>query len=431
MKILTVDDKVENLYLLESMLRGAGCGYEVVTAQNGVEALQKLDQEKFDLIISDILMPEIDGFELCRRVKEREDLRQIPFIFYTATYTEKKDEELGLRLGASRFIMKPQEPEKFLAIVSRTIQEYEAGQLVAPPAPVEKEEVLLKEYNRRLVRKLDQKVEQLEQAMQKVQASLEEKDREVGERRKAEKEVRRVNAELEERVRERTADLVTAISDLENFVSAASHDLRAPLRAIVGYSQLLARSQGKLDERDRAYLDALHAEGKRMTRLVEGLLQLSRARRAIVRREEVNLSQMAREIERDLRREHPERQVDFQLTLGMMVHGDPVLLRSALRNLLGNAWKFTGKTSQAIVKFGRVEQEGKPVYFVSDNGAGFDMKYVDKLFIPFERLHENDEFPGNGVGLATVQQIIQRHGGKIWAEGEEGKGATFYFTLPS
>src|SRR5947207_3852265 len=138
MKILSVDDKVENLYLLESMLNSAGCGYKVVSAHNGVEALQKLDQEKFDLIISDILMPQMDGFELCHQVKQREDLRHIPFIFYTATYTEKKDEELGLRLGASRFIIKPLEPEQFLAVIGKVIKEYEAGRLVAAPPPAEK-----------------------------------------------------------------------------------------------------------------------------------------------------------------------------------------------------------------------------------------------------------------------------------------------------
>src|SRR5512142_1154737 len=169
MKILSVDDKAENLYLLESMLKGAGSGYEVVSAHNGVEALHKLDQEKFDLIISDILMPQMDGFELCHHVKKQEDLRHIPFIFYTATYTERKDEELGLRLGASRFIIKPVEPEIFLATISRVIQEYEAGQLTPAATPVEKEEVLLKAYNRRLVRKLDRKVEQLEALNQKLQ----------------------------------------------------------------------------------------------------------------------------------------------------------------------------------------------------------------------------------------------------------------------
>jgi len=197
MKILSVDDKVENLYLIESMLQGAGCGYQVVSAHNGIDALEKLEQEKFDLIVADILMPEMDGFELCHEVKARESLRRIPFIFYTATYTDKKDQELGLRLGASRFVIKPVEPDKFLAIIREAIEDYESGRLVSLPPATEKEEVLLKEYNRRLVRKLDHKVRQLAETTQKLKA-------EVGERQKAEAEVRNANSELETRVRERT-----------------------------------------------------------------------------------------------------------------------------------------------------------------------------------------------------------------------------------
>jgi PAS domain S-box-containing protein len=197
MKILSVDDKVENLYLLESMLKGAGCGYEVVSAHNGLEALHKLDQEKFDLIISDILMPQMDGFELCRQVKQRHDLRHIPFIFYTATYTGKKDEEFGLRLGASRFIIKPVEPDDFLALLRGVIHDYAAGRIVSPPPPAEKEEVLLKAYNQRLVEKLDKKVQELEQLAQKLRMALEEKEGELAARRNAEKQIRLQAAALE------------------------------------------------------------------------------------------------------------------------------------------------------------------------------------------------------------------------------------------
>jgi PAS domain S-box-containing protein len=197
MKILTVDDNVENLYLLEAMLRGAGRSYEVVSAQNGVEALQQLEQEKCDLIVSDILMPQMDGFELCRQVKQREDLRHIPFIFYTATYTENKDVEFGLRLGASRFIIKPAEPEEFLSILRGVIQDTDTSFLVAAPPPAEDDEVLLKAYNRRLVNKLEQKVQQLEQLKQKLQRAVEEKEAELAARRKAEEQIRLQAAALE------------------------------------------------------------------------------------------------------------------------------------------------------------------------------------------------------------------------------------------
>jgi signal transduction histidine kinase len=430
MKILSVDDKVENLYLLESTLKGAGCGYEVVSAHNGVEALQKLDREKFDLIISDILMPQMDGFELCHQVKQRENQRHIPFIFYTATYTEKKDEELGLRLGAVRFIIKPLEPEHFLEMVRQVIQQCEVGGLPPLPAFEEKEEVLLKAYNGRLVQKLDRKVQQLEESNQKLQNALEEKEAEVVRRRKAEEEVRLLNTELEERVRQRTAELDAANKDMETFVYAVSHDLRAPLRALGSFSQILAMSsRDKLDEEARTCLDHLQSETQRMRGLIEALLQLARSTKAELRRQKVNLSEMARETERDLRREQPNRQVDFSVAPNFMTDGDPALLRSVLRNLLGNAWKFTAKSPEAHIEFGRREQRGKPAFFVSDNGVGFPMESAQKLFLPFSRLHDSKQFPGTGIGLATVWQIVRRHGGEVWAESSPGKGATFYFTL--
>ncbi len=430
MKVLSVDDKVENLYLIESMLKGGGSGYEVVSAHDGLEALQKLEREKFDLIISDILMPQMDGFELCHQVKQRPSLRQIPFIFYTATYTEKKDEELGLRLGASRFIIKPVEPDRFLAILREVVRECEAGRLRSVPAPGGTEEVLLKAYNRRLVRKLGRKVEQLEQATQQLQAALKEKDHEVVARQKAEEEVRRLNVDLEERVRQRTAELAAANKDLQTFASAVSHDLRAPLRAIAGFSQLLTLDLGdKLDERAKTFLDKVRFEVERMGRLIDALLQLSRASRGEVRREPVNLSQLALEVEADLRREQPNQRIKFSVSPGLVAQGDPILLRVVLRNLLGNAWKFTSKSSEPRIQFGQVDQGGKPAYFVSDNGVGFDTERAGKLFAPFHRLHDSNDFPGTGIGLATVQQIIRRHGGAVWAKSATGEGATFYFTL--
>jgi len=197
MKILAVDDNVENLSELEAMLRGAGRSNKVVCAHNGVEALQELEQQRFHLIVSDILMPQMDGFELCRQVKRREDLRHIPFIFYTATYTENKDVEFGLRLGASRFIIKPAEPEEFLSILRGVIQESDTSYLVAAPPPAQDDEVLLKAYNRRLVHKLHQKVQQLEQLTQKLQRTVEEKEAELAARRKAEEQIRWQAAALE------------------------------------------------------------------------------------------------------------------------------------------------------------------------------------------------------------------------------------------
>ncbi|HWQ91104.1 MAG TPA: response regulator [Clostridia bacterium] len=421
MNILAVDDNSEQGYLLENMLRGAG--YHVVLARNGTEALAQLTDRPFDLIISDVLMPKMDGFELCRQVMKREDLRRIPFVFYTATYTEKKDEKLGLSLGASKFIMKPVEPEEFLAAIRKVIRECKTGKL-QPATPVPDEHMLLETHNERLVQKLEKKIDQL-------QAITEALHKEVAERRKAEEQVRKLNAELEQRVSARTHELAIANQDLQTFASAVSHDLRAPLRAIEGLSQILARSfHDHLDESGVSVLNSLHAQTARMDRLIDALLRLSRVTRSEIKHQTVDLTEAAREIVRELRKAQPERSVEFLAAPGLRAEGDPVLLRAALQNLLSNAWKFTAGTPHARIEFGRSLDGAKTVYFVRDNGAGFNMAAATQLFEPFRRLHSDSQFPGTGIGLTTVRQIIRRHGGEVWAEGAVNRGATFYFTLP-
>jgi signal transduction histidine kinase len=419
MKILSVDDNNENLYLLESMLRTSG--YEVDSAHNGVEALNKLEHEPVDLIVSDILMPQMDGFELCREVKKREELRRIPFVFYTATYTDPKDEALALRLGASRFITKPVEPEQFLSSIAEVLQDFEAGQLPAAPPSPDKEAVLLKAYNQRLVDKIERKVEQLEETAHQLQE-------EVAERRRAEGQVRQLNAELEQRVQERTAELRAANAQLESFVSAVAHDLRAPLRSIDGFGHMLESAYGeKLDSQGRRFLEGLRVATQRMNQFVQACLGLAQVTHCALQREPVNLSEEAQAIEADLRREAPARDVEFVIAPNLVAEGDPTLLHSVLQNLLGNAWKFTSRTPHARIELGRDPPHG--AYFVRDNGIGFRMDLAGKLFRPLERLPSAAGFPGTGIGLATVEQIIRRHGGRIWAEAALGQGATFHFTL--
>ncbi len=422
MKILSVDDKADNLYLLESMLKGLG--YEVSSARNGIEALEKLEHEPFDLIISDILMPRMDGFELCHQVKQNPELQHIPFIFYTATYTEKGDQALGLSLGAARFILKPIDPDEFAGIIKEVLEEFEKGRLTRTPLPTgSDEEFLLKSYNQRLVRKLDKKLQELESMSMELEIAL-------SEGRRARDDVRRLNLQLEERVRRRTAELEETNKNLETFTSAVSHDLRAPLRGITGWSQALAEDYSdKFDEQAKSYVSLVRSEASRMGRLIEGLLELCQSTHKELRRETVNLSQLTLEIGRDLQREQPDRQMDFHVAPGIIVQGDPVLLRALMQNLLDNAWKFTAKCPFSSIEFGEIKHEGHPAYFVRDNGAGFDMDRAAKLFVPFERLHRAADYPGTGIGLATVQHIIVRHGGKVWAEGGINKGATFYFTL--
>jgi PAS domain S-box-containing protein len=249
-------------------------------------------------------------------------------------------------------------------------------------------------------------------------------------RRKAERQLGALNADLERRVRERTDELEAANTELEAFSYSVSHDLRAPLRALDGFSLALLEDFGQDLEGDAAdYLRRIRAASQRMARLIDDLLMLSRMTRRGMTWERVDLSALSRSIAGELVDDDPGRQVKFTVTPKMTADGDAQLLEVALRNLLGNAWKFTSRTEGARVDVGTEVRGEERVFFVRDNGAGFDAQYADKLFAPFHRLHGDDEFPGTGIGLATVQRIVRRHGGRVWAEGATGMGATVWFTL--
>ena len=249
----------------------------------------------------------------------------------------------------------------------------------------------------------------------------------------AERERDQVLRDLERRVAERTAELEVANRHLESFSYSVSHDLRAPLRAIDSFAGILMQDHaGQLDAEGLNYLERIVGGAQHMGALIEGMLAMGRILKVDLRRAIVDLTTLSVEVARELREGEPTRSVELVVGAGMRTMADPTLVRAVLTNLIGNAWKFTSKRANARVEIGQKGEEGgNTVFFVRDNGAGFDMRYATKLFGAFQRMHRQDEFPGTGVGLATVERIVSRHGGRIWADSEPGQGTTFYFTLPN
>lgn len=405
MKMLVVDDSRNERKIIRFSFE---ChGYCVIEAANGRQGLEMAQLERPDLILSDTLMPVMDGFQFLYELKSTPGLAHIPFIFFSAPYTGAREEELALAMGARAFIRKPKNPDELYEEVGRVMASVTAG--TARVSQQKCERALVENYS------------------QMVAAKLEEQVRELSE---VNRNIMKLNCELEKRVLDRTAQLEEANSELEMFSYSVSHDLRAPLRHLDGFSQvLLEEYETKLNANGKEYLERIRRSSRRMWQMIDALVEFSRATRGRMVRESVNLSVLAREICSELAKSEPERRANFLIEDEVTGWGDARMLRVVLEHLLGNAWKFTGIRKEAVIEFFQKRDEEKNVYGVRDNGAGFDMSYADKLFAPFQKLHRKEDFPGCGIGLATVRRILNRHNGKIWFESEPGMGAAFYFTL--
>lgn len=354
--VLVVEDNPEMQRFISQTLAE---DFHVVRAANGRDGLDKALLHRPNLIVSDVMMPEMSGTDLLRAVRRHPELADTPVVLLTARADDDLRVDL-LQAGAQDYLIKPFSPAE------------------------------LRARTRNFAR--------LKQAA--------------------------------DALNDRNRALESANREIEAFAYSVSHDLRAPLRAIDGFGLALHEEYGeRLDDRGREYLARVRAATQRMGHLIDDMLALSRITRTEFVRSVVDLSAMVRTILDELASAAPERRVQTRVAERVMVAGDARLLRIAMQNLLDNAWKFTSKTGNALIEFGRSEEHGEPAYFVRDNGAGFDMAYAQRLFGAFQRLHKADEFPGTGVGLATVQRVIHRHNGRIWADAAPGRGATFFFTL--
>lgn len=385
-RILTVDDSLTYLHEVAAELREEG--YDVVPARSGEEALELLSVQTVDCILLDLVMPGLSGQETCRRIKGTAVWRDIPLIMHTAL--EEQDAMIeGINAGADDYIAKSSDLEVLRARVRAQLRR-----------------------------------KQFEDENRSIREQLLQKELEVVAANSA-RELAETRATFVEELKQKN-------SELEAFSYSVSHDLRAPLRSIDGFSHLLLEGYSSvIDNKGQDYLRRVCESARRMGELIDDLLSLSRVSRSELKRDQIDLSSIARVVFEELMKKDPERHMELRATEQLLADADGRLIRIVFENLLGNAWKFTTKVPAPRIEIGSEQMQEGTVFFIRDNGAGFDMSYAENLFRPFQRLHSESEFPGTGIGLATVHRIINRHGGRIWAKGAVREGATFYFTIPS
>jgi signal transduction histidine kinase len=370
MRVLLVEDNPADALFVQTLLRAAGGGVEVRTAPTLAAGLERMTAEGADVVLLDLNLPDARGLGTLSRILEvRDDVAVV-------VLSGHDDENLAyraLQAGAQDYLVKGTQDPTLLRRVLRYATE----------------------------------------------------------RKRLESQLRLLNVELEARVERRTRELAQANRELESFAYSVSHDLQAPLRTIGGFAEILATDYADmLDDEARGYLNRMRDAGRHMGELLDALLELSRVSRFALKPVVVDLAELARTVYTDIARTAPQRATVFDVDGDLTVHGDPRMLEIALRNLLSNAFKFTRGRQPGHIRLAAARQDGQRCYEIADDGVGFDPRFAHRLFEPFQRLHRADEFEGTGVGLATVQRIVQRHGGRIWADGSPGAGATFRFTLP-
>jgi two-component system, sensor histidine kinase and response regulator len=379
--ILMVDDEPSNLLALDAVLEGIE--QNLVKASSGKEALRHVLERDFAVILLDVQMPDINGIETAELIRARERSRSTPIIFLTGTVKAPEMMFKGYSAGAVDYLLKPVEPQVLRAKVEVFVE--------------------------------------LAQARQNLQE-------EMAQRMRVATELYNLNLELEHK----NQDLTAANSDLEMFAQSISHDLRMPLRHIHSFSSLLDESAAaKLSREEASFVKNIQQASIRMSKLIDALLAFSRIGRASMRMQAIDMDDLVNDTLKQLQPDVAARHIDWQMRALPPVTGDPDLLRQVWVNLLANAIKYTRPKDPALIEIGSVAGDKEVVFHVRDNGVGFNMQYADRLFSVFQRLHSDSEFEGTGIGLANVKRIIQRHGGRTWAEARVGEGATIYFTLPA
>jgi two-component system, sensor histidine kinase and response regulator len=413
--ILLVDDRQDKRMAMEAIL--TDLGQNIVIAHSGKEALRMLLDRDFAVILLDVNMPGLDGFETAFLIRQRKSLEHTPIIFITGISDTETHVSRGYSLGAVDYILTPVLPDVLRTKVSVFVELYKKNQQLKRQAEG------LRQAHDELEIRVKNRTFQLAVANESLQ-------KEIAERQRAEESIRYINAALEQRVSDRTAELAATNRELEAFTYSVAHDLQAPLRNIQSYIQLLQADWAeKLPPETRPYLERIAARTKHMAQLISGLLNLSMIGKQGLKMQPVELKGIVDEVVALLKVEKPDRHIQWKIQDLPAAACDPGLIKQVFTNVLSNAVKYTQPRADAAIEVGQMQVDGETTIYVRDNGVGFNMKYADKLFGVFQRLHSITEFEGTGIGLATVERILRKHGGRIWVEAEEKKGATFYFTI--